>query len=285
MKPLSSNKHQTNMARVKNFDQITGSIGKFSFYTRKGSSGILVRTKGGASKEKIASDPNFANLRKSNKEFGGCAKMSKQMRMAFYGLEHVAEFNLAPALSKIAKDIQKTDTTNLVGERSFLLSKYRFLLAGFDFSRTTRFNSLLRVPLSYNIDRERQQASLQIPAFACSFGLNLTQYSAYGLFRITAALGIVTDMVLNPANQTYEPVHDKLGQGFQTRSTPWYSTQTIVPAQELTFSLTNEKLNPPIFNEADSLVLTVIVEFGTPDALGNTMPVRGSGGGMVLGVE
>ena len=92
MKPLSSNKHQTNMARVKNFDQITGSIGKFSFYTRKGSSGILVRTKGGASKEKIASDPNFANLRKSNKEFGGCAKMSKQMRMAFYGLEQEKEF-------------------------------------------------------------------------------------------------------------------------------------------------------------------------------------------------
>jgi hypothetical protein len=40
------------MARVKQLDQITGTIGKLSFYTRKGSDQIFVRTKGGASKEK-----------------------------------------------------------------------------------------------------------------------------------------------------------------------------------------------------------------------------------------
>jgi hypothetical protein len=273
------------MARVKNFDQIIGNIGKLSFYTRKGSSEIFVRTKGGASKEKIKNHPNFANLRKTNKEFGGCAKMSKQIRMAFYGLEHVAEFNLAPALSKVAKDIQKTDTENSVGERAFLLSKFRFLLVGFDFSRTTRFNSLLRVPISYSIEREKQQATIHIPDFACSFGLNLTQFSAYGLFRITAALGIVTDMVLNPANQTYEPIHDKLGQGFQTCHTPWYSTQSTVAAQDLFLSLMSKNLSSPPLTSADSLVLTVIVEFGVPDAFGNTVPARGVGGGVILGVE
>jgi len=297
------------MARVKNFDQITGNIGKLSFYTRKGSSEIFVRRKGGASKEKIKRDPAFANLRKVNKEFGGSAKMSKQIRMAFYGLEHVAEYNLAPAFSKLAHDILKTDTENPTGERAISLSKFRYLLTGFDFSRSVRFNSLLRVPLSHSIDRNKQQAIVHIPSFACSFGLHVAETrgatysktpnaSAYGHFRITAALGIVTDMLLNPANQTYEPVHDKLGQGFQTVSTPWYSTQTTVPEQDLTLCLQSENSDDntqtdtftngttafkPNFTDADTLVLTVVLEFGTPDAFGNTMPVRGAGGGMIMG--
>lgn len=276
------------MARVKNFDQLTGSIGKLSFYTRKGSSEIFARTKGGPSKEKIKTDPAFANLRKANKEFGGCSKMSKQIRMAFYGLEHVADYNLAPALSKLANELLKTDTENPKGEREIVLSNYRYVLAGFDFSRTTRFNSLLRVPLNFNIVREKQIAIVQIPAFTCSFGLN--SKAIYSYFRLTASLGIVTDMHLNPANKTYEPVHDKLGQGYQTRSTEWFSTQGTVSEQELKLSLVSEnpgatdattKVN---FTTADTLVLSLVLEFGAPDAFGNVMPVRGVGGGMVLGV-
>ena len=308
------------MARVKNLDQITGNLKNLSFYTRKGSEGIIVRTKGGATKEKIKRDPAFAGLRKANKEFGGCSKMSKQIRMAFYGLGHVADYNLSAVLNRLAKDIQKTDSLHPAGERDIRFSTYRFLLKGFDFSRTTRFASLLRVPLSYSIVRQKQEAVLQIPAFACSFGLNMPDTrTAFSYFRITAALGIVTDMALNPLNQGYEPVHDKLGQGYLTRSTEWYSTAGSVPEQELRLSLlaesatsggvtqqttservtqqtTSERVtlsdpltiaeNPyPIFNDSDSLVLTVVLEFGAPDAFGHIMPVRGVGGGMVLGVE
>ena len=222
------------MARVKNLDQITGNLKNLSFYTRKGSDGIIVRTKGGATKEKIKRDPAFAGLRKANKEFGGCSKMGKQIRMAFYGLEHVADYNLSAVLNRLSKDIQKTDTVHPVGERDIRFSAYRFLLKGFDFGRTTRFASMLRVPLAYTLLRQRQEAVLHIPAFACSFGLNMQDTrAAYSYFRITAALGIVTDMTLNPQNQQYEPVHDKLGQGYRTCSTEWYSTQGSVPEQEL----------------------------------------------------
>ncbi len=290
------------MARVKNFDQLTGTIGNLSFYTRKGSSEVFARRKGGASKEKIKTDPAFANLRKANKEFGGCSKMSKQIRLAFYGLEHVADYNLAPALSKLANELLKTDTVHPKGDREIVLSKYRYVLTGFDFSRTTRFNSLLRVPIGFNIEREKQTAIVQIPAFTCSFGLN--SKAIYSYFRLTAALGIVTDMHLNPANKTYEPVHDKLGQGYQTRSTAWFSTQGSVSEQELTLSLLSESvtqsdtltipasenvtqsdaLTTINFTHADTLVLSLILEFGTPDVFGNIMPVRGVGGGMVLGV-
>ncbi len=274
------------MARVKNLDQITGSLKHLSFYTRKGSDNIFVRTKGGASKEKIKRDPAFEGLRRNNLEFGGCSKMSKQIRMAFYGLEHVADFNLAPALASLMKNVQKTDDTHPTGQREIKLSAYRYFLAGFDFGRNTRFNSLLRVPLNYTISRETLSATVQFPAFACSFGLNTMQtpLSNYGTFRITAALGIVTDMRLNASGTAYEPVHDKLGQGFQTRSTPWYSIQGTIPEQTLELTVKNSEMAEQNFNETDTLILTLIIEVGAPDAFGNIMPVRGVGGGMVLGV-
>lgn len=274
------------MARVKNLDQITGSLKHLSFYTRKGSDSIFVRTKGGASKEKIKRDPAFEGLRRNNMEFGGCSAMSKQIRMAFRGLEHVADFNLAPALSSLMKNIQKTDETHPTGQREIKLSAYRYLLAGFDFGRNNRFNSLLRVPLNYTINRETLNASIQIPAFACSFGLNTAQtpLSNYGTFRITASLGIVTDMHLNASGTAYQPVHDKLGQGFQIQSTPWYSLQGTIPEQTIELTVKNRDMAEQNFNETDTLVLTLIVETGAPDAFGNIMPVRGIGGGIVLGV-
>ena len=48
------------MARVKQFDVITGSISNLSFYTRKGSDQVFVRTKGGATKSQIKRRPEFA---------------------------------------------------------------------------------------------------------------------------------------------------------------------------------------------------------------------------------
>lgn len=290
------------MARVKYLDQITGSLKNLSFYTRKGSDTIYVRTKGGPTKQRIKSDPAFEPLRRNNREFGGCSSMSKQIRQTFCGLDHVADYNLAPALCSLAKSIQKTDELHEKGRRDIRLSEYRYTLTGFDFGRKMRFSSLLRVPLNYRIDREKQTATVIIPSFACSFGLNVPDergltYSrtavsnvVYGLFRITASLGIVTDMHLNRSDSAYEPVHDKLGHGFQTRSTPWFSTQGSVQEQELHLNLLPEFSDPlttlpfvPEFTGADTLVLSVVVEFGAQDMMGNIVPLRGVGGGMVLG--
>mgnify|MGYP003587981342 CR=1 FL=1 len=287
------------MARVKNLDQITGSLKNLSFYTRKGSDAIFVRTKGGPSKEKIKRNPEFEGLRRINREFGGCSAMSKQIRQSFGELSHVADYNLSSALNSLMKSIQKTDEQHETGSRSIRLSAFRYTLAGFDFGRKTRFSSLLRVPLNYTIDREQQTATVLIPAFACSFGLNMnTEFMKgavnSGTFRFTAALGIVTDMQLNISGTAYEPVHDKLGHGIQLRSTPWFSTLGSVQEQEIKLALNREYAvatdpltTPPFvpeFTDADSLVLTIAVEFGTPDAFGNTVPIRGTGGGMVLGV-
>jgi len=268
------------MARVKQLDQITGSLKNLSFYTRKGSDQIFVRTKGGASKEKIKRNPEFENVRKNNKEFGGCSKMSKQIRLTFFDLTHVADYNLSSVLCSLAKNIQKADRDNPVGERSIQLSKFRALLTGFNFNNNNRFYTLLRIPLQSSIDRETQQATVDIPAFACSFGLYMQ--GNYALFRISTSLGVVTDLQLNTQKSGYEPVHSTLGLGYKTTSTPWYSTQASIPEQQL---LLNIHESSAIFNDNDTIILAIAIEFGTLDAFGNPTPIKGAGAGKILGVR
>ena len=57
------------MAIVKGFMQITGSIQGVSFYTRRGSDKVIMRTKGGATKDQIAHSPKFEKMRMQQKEF------------------------------------------------------------------------------------------------------------------------------------------------------------------------------------------------------------------------
>ena len=269
------------MARVKQFDVITGSISNLSFYTRKGSDQVFVRTKGGATKSQIKRRPEFANVRKNNKEFGGCSRMSKAIRMAFFGFQHVADYNLAPVLCSLVKNIQKNDLENIWGERSIELSKFKQYLVGFSFNKTNRFDSLLRIPLQWKVDRENVRAVINIPAFACSLGLYMPDKQT--LFRISAILGVVTNQRLSDSKYDYEPVHSTIGFDSRMVSTVWYSTNTTVPEQQLELKL---NIDSPeiVFNGDDTMVLSVAIEFGALDAFGNPTPIKRAGAGKILGV-
>ena len=149
------------------------------------------------------------------------------------------------------------------------------------FNRITRFDSVLRIPLDWKIDREKAAATISIPAFACSMGLSMSD--KFGLFRISATFAAVTDMVLGAQKYDYEPVHDTIGLNRQLLSTDWFPRLTTVAAQELNFQLDIHQ--PEItFNENDTLILSVAVDFGELVAFGNPTPVKGGGAGMVLGV-
>ena len=268
------------MARVKQFDVITGSISNLSFYTRKGSSQVFVRTKGGATKEQIKRRPEFENVRRNNKEFGGCSKMSREIRSTFSPLAHVADYNLAPVFCSVAKNIQKSDIVNPWGERNIRLSQFKQYLIDFDFNRINRFGSVLRIPLQWNIDREVHRAVVDIPAFACSFGLYLP--GNYSLFRLSATLGIATDFQINDNKNGYEHTHYNVGSIYRAASTPWYSTQASVPEQQIDIDVHTGATH---FCDDDTLILSIAIEFGTLDAFGNPTPLKHAGAGKILGVR
>lgn len=276
------------MARVKNLDQLTGRVGNLSFYSLKGSDKVFVRTKGGPSAYKIKNHESFEPVRRNNREFGGCSSMASLIRQAFASLDHLADYNLSPALTSLAKSIQKGDKEYETGQRRIQLSKYRYVLQGFEFSKQMRFSSLLRVPLHTSLDRDTMSATLHIPAFATDFGLDLDNdfmqaAIVAGVFRISVALGLVADMALDGNANRYVPVNERTGYNFNRKvHTDWVSTKGSMMEQDLTVTLGDTDL-PGGMQEEDTLLMTVAVEFGMPDALGEMMPIRKTGAAVVMG--
>ena len=86
------------MAIIKGFIQMTGSIKGVSFYSVRGSDKVIMRRKGGAKKEKIATSSKFAGLRKHQKKWSGCTKFGSITRNAFGGLNRLADYNLSPVM-------------------------------------------------------------------------------------------------------------------------------------------------------------------------------------------
>ena len=66
-------------------------------------------------------------------------------------------------------------------------------------------------------------------------------------------------------------------------STDWFPRTTTVMAQELNFQLDIDQPNI-IFNDSDTLILSVAIEFGELDAFGKPTAVKGGGAGKMLGV-
>jgi len=268
------------MATVKNLGIMSGSIGDKTYYTRKGSDKLYVRSKGGPNKNMIAKDPKFDLVRRNNKEFGGCSKMSKEIRQTFVLLAHTADYNLAPTLCSIAKNMQKGDVESALGERSIHLSEYRQYLVGFSFNLANRFDSILRIPIDSEIDRNRQKAMVKIPAFACSMGLYMP--GKYAFFSLCISLGVASDLKFNAHTKVYEPTHYRDNIVRDSISTPWYSTQATVPAQDLILDLAKKADG---FSNDETLILSIAVQFGTLDVFGNQVAIKNAGAGKILGVS
>jgi len=72
------------MAIIKGIVSIEGSYEDMSFYKKDGKN--YLRKKGGVSKERIESDPNFVRTRENMKEFGHNISAGKMLRLALGSL-------------------------------------------------------------------------------------------------------------------------------------------------------------------------------------------------------
>lgn len=70
------------MAQITQGLAFTGSISNLSAYKMRGSDKIILRTKGGPSKNMIKKSPRFEITRRLNVEFGGRATATKWIRNA-----------------------------------------------------------------------------------------------------------------------------------------------------------------------------------------------------------
>ena len=269
------------MAIVKGVLQLSGSVKGMSFYTIRGSDQVIMRTKGGANKNKIAKAPQFEGLRKQQKEWSGCTKFGSIVRYAFGGLHRLADFNLTPVLNGIAKNIQKNDAIGEIGQRSVLFSQNKEMLSGFNFNRNYPFNTVLRVSPTWQIDRTLVQATVTIPTVQT--GTDVLNIQRLPYFRLIVALGSISDMHYDAQLNDYKPIVIDLHGVSNTVTGVWHSAQSVVQEHQITVQL--DRKAAELLTDSVSVVLSMGIEFGTAGYTDEIVAVKHAGCGRVLAIR
>lgn len=252
------------MAFLSNGFEFTGSIGNLSFYKMKGTGKIVVRKKGGASKEKIKTAPEFARTRENNAEFSGCANTVRSIRHALFPLNKLANYNFTPTLTTLAKNIQLLDKVNVRGQRAVNFSEFRYLLEGFQLNKDIIFESVVKFPLKGNIERETGSATIEIPLLRPQLNLDIPWKAP--LYRFVIGFGVFTDSAFNGTDyqdKTTLPLANAV-------QTDWLPVQQAFEAQ--TFTLQLNTLHG--IDDTKSMILSIGIEMGTPVTNAFIQPIK-----------
>lgn len=259
---------------------MTGSIKGVTFYTRRGSDQVIMRTKGGVNKDKIKRLPQFEGMRLQQKEWSGCTKFASGVRNAFGGLQRLADYNLSSALNSIGNKLQKLDIESEKGKRPVCLSPLKMVLDGFNFNRNYPFNTILRVSTTYELNRETLSASITFPRINTDIDLLNIQRLPY--FRVIMVLGTASDMMYQTDLNDYVPIVEALHGSSVVTNSNWFPANTIVEEQTLTAQMTERQLAKLTGNV--SVILSIAVEFGTIGFAGAPVEVKYAGCGKVVKV-
>ena len=157
----------------------------------------MVRSRGGISAEKIASDPAFQRTRENNAEFRRAGKASKLLCTALRStIVNAKDSRMISRLTTQMLKVVQADETNERGQRN-VIDGEAALLEGFDFNGSAKLSATLYAPYTAVLNRVSGNVSITIPAFV---PLNLAVAPAgtthFQVFMGTAAI--------NFEGETYE---------------------------------------------------------------------------------
>lgn len=254
----------------------TGSIGRLTFYQEKNSGQTIVREKTIHDRTRIKTDPRFRRTRQMAGEWNGCVTTFKWLHRLLKPLDATADYNFSGALQGLMKAVQKLDTDGVYSQRSVRLSRHPHLLEGFTLSCQTPFDTLVRTPLLYALEKEALRARVMIPELVT--GINFQPRSPHPYFRVIASLGAVPDVHYSPHG--YAPDLPAGALLPHVVATEWTGVKKGLAETTLELQLPYT-VDHPTF----SLVLGVAVSFGTLDVLGNVQGVKYCGSGHIVKVE
>jgi hypothetical protein len=256
-------------------DFLLANAGQLSIYTMKGCDKVIIRRKGGASRERIKTDPVFENTRRVNAEFGGRATCSKWIRRMLYSLNFIADYNITGPLNALLKPIQELDSISDYGERSVALSANPHLLEGFNLNKRSSFDAIVHNPVRYTLSKRKLHASIDIPAILP--GHNFVVPGNFAMYRFIVLLGIIPDLFYTPNGYRSKGNYDN--EQAEDTFTEWFPTQTGSPGITLELQLPQKPANG-----AYSVILSIGVAFGVI-RYGDIEPIQYTGGAKILGVE
>jgi len=268
------------MARSKSILQVEGSMANFSMYRMHGTDKIVVRIKGGPTKEQIKKLPQFEQLRQNNSEWTGCTLMGSQLRWSFKVMNRLEDYAVTGALNAICKEIQKFDTENGQGKRSIILSQHKNMLLGFPFSNKQVLESVLRVPIETTLDRQTGKAEIKIPEI--NTDMYLYNFRKLPYYRIVASLSGACDMMIPEEGKKYGyPFNGYCDTKLGVFESAWIPTLGMQPAMNITLQYPLEE--DPIPDQV-TLLLCIGIEFGKSGYGNITSPVKYAGTGKIVRV-
>ncbi|GGH57443.1 hypothetical protein HNQ91_000218 [Filimonas zeae] len=263
------------MAKLTSEILFKGRLGDVSAYTMKGASGIILRTKGGATKEKIKTAPQFEMTRRNCAEFSGCVIAGKALHRALLSLKHLSDHNFAPHLNGAVRKLQQLNTEGDLGQRAILLTRYGAMLEGFDLNKTHRLGDIIKPGIACVVNRESGEAAIHLPALMP--GLNFHIPWNNPMFRVVATLSTAKDVTWQ--NNRFAGATEPLHAHFPLHTTAWYKTGQAMPAQVLQL----QALAVPADDEA--LIISIGMEMGQPGNNGSIKAERGKGCARIVKVS
>lgn len=174
------------MAKQESFIKLRGKMGDLSFYKHR-RSGYQARMKGGVDSQRIASDPAFQRTRENNAEFGRAASTSKKIRQQLSNLLfYYGDSTLSNRLNSRIHQIQKADTVNPRGQRTFL-QEHAGMLKGFQMREKTHLSGIFGEELETSYERSTGDAQLLISPFNPQSSVTLLPGATHIQFVLAAA--------------------------------------------------------------------------------------------------
>lgn len=141
------------MAKTDGIIKIEGTIEDLTFYKKDGRN--FVRKKGGVSKERIDTDPNFVRTRENNSEFALSGGAGKLLRKSFGNMVFRAkDSKISSRMLQMMSYIKNEDSTSVRGKRNVArgldTAEGKARLLGFDFNNNAPLASVLSA--SYSVD-------------------------------------------------------------------------------------------------------------------------------------
>jgi len=245
------------MAIIYGLFNLSGSIKGYTFYKDKDGRNMMRKNPGPIS-DKIKNSPNYEVNRKYQKEFKGCIQFSALCRSAFGSFNQLSDYNFHNSLVKIGKNIMNMDTEFEVGKRRLKLTEHVNKLEGFDFCRKNYFDKLVRLHTNCKIDRENLKAEINIEIQNWNFYLQ-NKFN-FPFFRIILVIGCISNMIVNPITDDYEPIITDLQNAIETLTGEWFTTKIAPPVHTMTIQLP-EIWTKEITDDV-SLILSIAIEFG-----------------------
>jgi hypothetical protein len=263
------------MGTLNNDLSFTGSVGNLSAYTMRGHDKVILRTKGGATKRQIQTLDTFESTRNLNNEWKAVVKTAGLIYRGLNGLKPLAGYNVSGPLNALVKKIQVMDTVNPKGKRSILFSQHLDFISSFNYNKQNMFDSLIRQPLSVQIDKTTGTADIEIPPLQPN--VNFFPHPRYAYFRIVLSMTSINDYIYHETINRYTTV----GGGIPTYKpifSEWAPSNNPQTSSNFHYTPANTLLPGP----GMILILGAGIQYGMPGADGSIQPVPYVGAARIL---